>query len=103
MISSANVTYTYNLVVDYSPVESFAAAVYNDDWMELVETESTTVYVNQVLQFGAVVNSGANNACTAVCEGATIKEGEYLEFVAATVGTYVITITSSVNPEFPAT
>ncbi len=103
VISSANVTYTYNLVVDYSPVESFAAAVYNDDWMELVETESTTVYVNQVLQFGAVVNSGANNACTAVCEGATIKEGEYLEFVAATVGTYVITITSSVNPEFTAT
>ena len=103
VISSANVTYTYNLVVDYSPVESFAAAVYNDDWMELVEADSATVYVNQVLQFGAVVNSGANNACTAVCEGATIKEGEYLEFVAATVGTYVITITSSVNPEFTAT
>ena len=103
VISSANVNYTYNLVVDYSPIETFAAAVYNDDWMELVEADSATVYVNQVLQFGAVVNSGANKACQAVCEGATIREGEYLEFVAPAVGTYVITLTSEANPELTAT
>ena len=103
VISSTNVTYTFNFVVEYSPLETFVAGVYNEDWWELVEADSATVYANQVLQFGAIVNEGANDACVVTCEGALISEGEYYEFTASEVGTYVITLTSSVNPELSAT
>ena len=103
VISSTNVTYTFNFVVDYSPLETFVAGVYDEDWWELVEADSATVYTNQTLQFGAIVNDGANDACVVTCEGVEIFEGEYYEFVAAEVGTYVITLTSVANPELSAT
>ncbi|MBE6131149.1 MAG: hypothetical protein E7183_05455 [Erysipelotrichaceae bacterium] len=103
VIASANVSYTLQVEVAYAELESFAAAVYNEDWWELVEAETATVYAGQVLQFGAIVNDGANPALTATCEGVEITEGEYYEFLANEVGTYVITLTSAVNPEFTAT
>ena len=103
VIASTNVEYEFNLVVDYAPLETFAAAVYDNNMAELVEKDAVTIYANQVLEFGAVVNSGANAACTAVCEGVEISQGDYYEFVTATLGTYVITLTSEVNPEFTAT
>ena len=103
VISSANVSYEFALVVDYAALESFNAAVYDQDWYELVEASTATVYAGQVLQFGALVNSGANAACEVSCDGAEIFEGEYYEFTANEVGTYVITLTSTVNPEFTAT
>ena len=102
-IYSANVTYTLTLVVDYAPLETFVAGVYNENWSELEESDSATAFVNQTLQFGAIVNNGANTACVVTCEGAQITEGEYYEFVASEVGTYVITLTSVVNPELSAT
>lgn len=102
-IASSNVTYSLQVTVDYSPLESFTAAVYNEEWWELVEAETATVYAGQVLQFGAIVNDGANDAITATCEGAEISEGEYYQFAAAEVGTYVITLTSVANPAFTAT
>ncbi|MBQ4570068.1 MAG: bacterial Ig-like domain-containing protein [Bacilli bacterium] len=103
VIYSANVSYTLQVEVAYAELESFNAAVYDADWWELVEAETATVYAGQVLQFGAIVNDGANPALTATCEGAEITEGEYYEFLANEVGTYVITLTSAVNPEFTAT
>ena len=103
VIASANVEYTLSFVVEFSPLESFVAGVYNADWWELVEADSATVYTNQVLEFGAIVNEGADAAFEVSCEGAEISEGEYYQFVAAEVGTYVITLTSKVNPEFTAT
>lgn len=102
VISSANVNYAFQLEVAYAPLESFVAGVYDEDWWGLVEADSATVYAGQTLQFGAVVNDGANPALVATCEGVEITEGEYYEFVASEVGTYVITLTSSVNPEFTA-
>ena len=103
VIYSANVEYTLTLEIEYSPLESFVGAVYNAEWWELVEADSATVFANQVLEFGAIVNEGANAALVAECEGAVISQGEYYEFVATAVGTYVITLTSTVNPEFTAT
>ena len=103
VIYSANVEYKLTLEIEYSPLESFVGAVYNADWWELVEADSATVFANQVLEFGAIVNDGANAALVATCEGVEITKGEYYEFVAALVGTYVITLTSTVNPEFTAT
>lgn len=103
VISSANVNYTLNLVVEYSPLESFAAGVFNSNYYELVEASEATVYAGQVLEFGAIVNDGANDALVATCEGIEITKGEYYEFNAEVPGTYVITLTSEVNPELTAT
>ncbi len=103
IIASANVYYSLDLVVDYNPIESFVAGVYDENMWELVESNTAKVYANQVLQFGAIVNDGANPAVEVSCEGAEISQGEYFEFVAAEVGTYVITLTSAINPEFKAT
>ena len=103
VIASANVYYSLDLVVDYNPIESFVAGVYDENMWELVESNTAKVYANQVLQFGAIVNDGANPAVEVSCEGAEISQGEYFEFVAAEVGTYVITLTSAINPEFKAT
>lgn len=103
VIASANVSYTLQVEIAYAELESFAAAVYNEEWWELVEADTATVYAGQVLRFGAVVNDGANNKLVATCEGVDIYEGEYYEFVTAEVGTYVITLTSVANPAFTAT
>lgn len=103
VISSANVNYTFQLEVAYAPLESFVAGVYSEDWNDLVEGDSATVFAGQTLQFGAIVNDGADDSALVSCEGAVITEGEYYEFVASEVGTYVITLTSNVNPAFTAT
>ena len=103
VIESNNVKYTLQVEVAYAPLETFNAAVYNEDWWELVEGNEATVYTGQLLQFGAIVNDGANPALTATCEGVEITQGEYYEFVANEVGTYVITLTSVVNSELTAT
>ena len=58
---------------------------------------------NSQNNINAIVNDGADSSATVSCEGAEIFEGEYYEFVASEVGTYVITLTSKVNPEFTAT
>lgn len=103
IISSANVYYSLKLNVEYSPLESFVAGVYDENMGGLVEANTATVFANQVLQFGAIVNEGANASVEVSCEGAKISQGEYYEFAAAELGTYVITLTSLVNPEFSAT
>ncbi len=103
VISSANVSYTVNFEVKFSELESFVAGVFDSNMWELVEANTATVFAGQVLQFGAIVNEGADASCEVVCEGAEIFEGEYYEFKAPTAGTYKITLTSKVNPEFSAT
>lgn len=103
VIESTKVKYTLQLEVAYAPLETFNAAVYNEDWSELVEASEATVYVGQTLQFGAIVNDGANPALTAACEGVEITQDEYYQFTATETGTYVITLTSAVNNELTAT
>ena len=102
-ISTAKVSYTFKLNVAYSELTEFNAAVFDEMYYELMPATTATVYTGQVLQFGAVVNDGANPAVTATCEGATITEGyEYLEFSADKAGEYVIKLVSAENESFKA-
>lgn len=102
-ISTAKVSYTFKLNVAYSELTEFNAAVFDEMYYELMPATTATVYTGQVLQFGAIVNDGANPAVTATCEGATITEGyEYLEFSADKAGEYVITLVSATNAQFKA-
>lgn len=103
-ISTANVSYTFKLTVAYSELTELNAAVYDEMYYELVAATTATVYTGQVLQFGAIVNDGANPTVTATCEGATIvQNGEYLEFTTDQAGEYVVTLVSAENEAFKAT
>ena len=103
-IASTSVSYTFKLSVAYSELTELNAAVYDNNYYELVIADSATIYVGQVLQFGAIVNDGANPGVKATVENGTIVEGyEFLEFSSETAGEYVINLESVVNPELTAT
>lgn len=107
-VSTTKVTKSFELVVNPAVLSSFEAGVYSNG--ELTATTSTTAYVDNSLSIGAVVNQYANASFTAVLtsgdENANLVlndvTGRY-EFTANVTGTYVVTLTSSVNGDFTAT
>ena len=108
-IKSANVTYNYVLNVSYADLEDFYAVVWDDNNYGYMETDTITVYKNQVVDFMAEVNQNANGAYTAAFskdyETASIEESyenNYL-FTASETGVYEITLTSAVDSSITAT
>ncbi|MBE6548247.1 MAG: hypothetical protein E7667_05150 [Ruminococcaceae bacterium] len=72
------------------------------------QTTSATVYAGMNLTFSAIAQSAyADKNFTATVEGATLTESETLDatwvFNATEIGTYVITLTSTANPEVTTT
>lgn len=104
-VKTTNVTKTITVIVNPAQLTSYAAGV--PEYGDLYEATTATVFTGNTLQFGAVVNEYADNTSTVVVtpsENVTLDfDGEYHTFVATAVGEYVITLTSSVDPNFTAT
>ena len=106
-VTTAKVEKSFTLVVEAAAVEYFAPAVYDASWWEFVEKSEVSVYANVLVEFNAYVNDGADASYTAqfkeAYENATLNEGwEAHEFTASAPGTYVVVLTSTVNPAFSA-
>lgn len=107
VVTSSKVTKEFTLVINASALSYYAAGLYDAMYEEYTETSTATAYAGTELYFGAVVNDGADNSTDFTC---TPSEGVFIfnngmcdVFVAENPGTYVITLTSSVNPEFTST
>ena len=108
-ISTKNVVKTFKLVVDYAPLSSFAAGVFDSNYYDYTEVDSVEVYPNAEVDFKAVVNENANGGYTAAFastyENATLEEGydnNYI-FKATAEGTYEIVLTSVEDETLTAT
>lgn len=100
-------TKTFKLNVNYAELETFVAAEFDSEYYELVEASSVEIPENVQLMFGAIANTGADASFTAALEteseNVTLGEEDgYGTFVATATGTYVIILTSTVNPEITA-
>ena len=108
-ISTKNVVKSFKLSVEYAPLESFAAGVFDSNYYDYAEVESVDVYPNAEVDFKAVVNSNANGAYTVALasayENVTLEEGyddNYI-FKASAEGTYEIVLTSVADSTITAT
>lgn len=100
-------TKTFKLNVNYAELETFTAGIENE-WGEDEEISAVSTKENMELVFKAITNTGADASFTAALQTETedaevYENGESYAFLATKVGTYVIVLTSTVNPKMTAT
>ncbi len=107
-VYTLNTELSLTLKVDYADIQYINGACYDASYMDLVETSEVELYAGATLQFGAIVNNGANPGYTISLQNGdgdvTIAhDGSYDTFVAAVPGTYTILFTSIADESITAT
>lgn len=106
-IKTTLVEKTFKLNVQYAELETFVAGI-EGEWGDDEEASTATTKENMELVFKAIVNDGADSSFTAALQAETEDAevydlGDSYAFLATKVGTYVIILTSTVNPDKTAT
>lgn len=106
-IKTTLVEKTFKLNVQYAELETFVAGI-EGEWGDDEEASTATTKENMELVFKAIVNDGADSSFTAALQAETEDAEVYdlggsYAFLATKVGTYVIILTSTVNPDKTAT
>lgn len=107
VLTSANVIKTFKISIEAAAVSSFVVGVYDSSWYDYVEQSTVSVYPNVQVDFCALVNEGADKTYTVELkessEFASIESGwECHYFMATKPGTYVVVLTSAVDPSYTA-
>ena len=114
VVSTTNVTTTFNVTVTQPAVTEISAAQYSNVFYEMMPISEINVFVGETAKFYSMVNKKANNAYTAAVTSenaatATLTAGEEdyfgipYTFSATAAGTYTVVLTSVENDEITGT
>ena len=107
-VSTSTYSVSFKVEAEIPAVNSFEVGVYSNIYDEYEYRSEVDVLVNGIVDFKALVNDYADASYTVTVDGAAdtyVLEEDFdcHYFVASALGTYTITLTSTIDPSFSAT